>query len=343
MAPSYTRGKQTARQFKVLQLLQNSRFGTTTRELRDSVVEELGLDSLHEKSIKRDIEHWRQAGFPIQRLETANPERPWIWKLDKSDLNVPRLPISVLELLAFAASRELLYPLAGTPYWDGVQQLWQRMRENTSEEVLELLDKQRTGLIVRGAPPKDYANQEGMLSSLNRAVFEHRVTEIKYKSIRDKRAKKRVIEPHAIVLFNNNIYILAAESSDGERPIKTFKLDRIAGVELLDTRFKPRGDFDPEEFFDHSIGIFRTAKAQRFRVKISRERAAWAIESALHPKQKIEPQEDSGVIITIDQAYEEEVLPLILGLGEHAELLEPKPLREKLRAIGEAMVKQYQS
>lgn len=341
MAPSYTRGKQTARQFKVLQLLQASRFGMTTRELRDSVVEELGLDSLHEKSIKRDIEHWQQAGFPIQRLETANPERPWIWKLDKSDQHVPRLPISVLELLAFAASRELLYPLAGTPYWDGVQRLWQRMRENTSDEVLELLDKQRTGLIVRGAPPKDYARQEGILSSLNRAVFEHRVTEIKYRTVRDKRPRKRTIEPHAIVLFNNNIYILAAESDDGESIIKTFKLDRIAAVDLLDTRFKPHPDFDPEEFFDHSIGIFRTADPQRFRVRISPERAAWAIETALHPKQLLEPQADDSVIITIEQGYEEEVLPLVLSLGEHAELLEPKALRKKLRSIAEEMLRKY--
>lgn len=341
MAPSYTRGKQTARQFKVLQLLQGSRFGMTTRELRDQVVEELGLDSLHEKSIKRDIEHWRQAGFPIQRVETANPERPWIWKLDKSDQAVPRLPISVLELLAFAASRELLYPLAGTPYWDGVQRLWQRMRDNTSDEVLELLDKQRTGLIVRGAPPKDYARQEGMLSSLNRAVFEHRVTEIKYRTVRDKRPRKRTVEPHAIVLHNNNIYILAAEADDGASTIKTFKLDRIGGVELLDARFKPQPDFDPEEFFDHSIGIFRTADPQRFRVWVSAERAAWVIDAALHPKQQVELNDDDSLTITIDQGYEEEVLPQVLSLAEHAELLEPKALRQKLRTIAKELASRY--
>ena len=46
------RGKQTARQFKVLELLENSRFGLTTREIRDQVIESLGLSSLHEKNFK---------------------------------------------------------------------------------------------------------------------------------------------------------------------------------------------------------------------------------------------------------------------------------------------------
>ncbi|NIP86215.1 MAG: WYL domain-containing protein, partial [Planctomycetales bacterium] len=95
------------------------------------------------------VQHWQNLGYPIQQLETSNPERPKIWKLDRHNLKVPKLPVGVVELLAFSAARELLYPLAGTPYWDGIQRLWERMRETTSPDVLEHLDRQRAGLIVR--------------------------------------------------------------------------------------------------------------------------------------------------------------------------------------------------
>ena len=340
MALSYERGKQTARQFKVLQLLENSRFGRTTRELRDDVVEQLGLRSLHEKTIKRDIEHWRNLGFPIQQLETANPDRPKIWKLDRGNLKVPRMPISVVELLAFSAGRELLYPLAGTPYWEGIQQLWERMRDSTSEDVLEHLDRQRAGLIVRGPQPKDYARKEGMLSTLNRAVYEHREVEIKYKRLGEPRPRKRRIQPHAICLFENSIYVLAVDAEppdQPERPMKTFKLDRASSAELLDQRFSPRKDFDPQAYFDNSIGIFRNKKPKRFRIEVSAERADLAVESFSHPKKHVEVHEDGSVTIEIEAAYEEEILPRVLELSPYAELVAPKPSRKKLAEIARKM------
>ena len=341
MAPSYTRGKQTARQFKVLQLLEDSRFGKTTRELRDEVLQELGLRSLHEKTIRRDIQHWRNLGYPIQQLETSNAERPKIWKLDRSNLNVPKLPIGVIELLAFSAGRELLYPLAGTPYWDGIQRLWERMRESTSPDVLEHLDRQRAGLIVRGPIPKDYGGQEGMLSALNRAVFEHRVAAVRYKAVDQPRARRRRLQPHAVCLFHNSIYVLAADADEEDGPVKTYKLDRMKAVELLDQRFTPRKDFDPDAFFDNSIGIFRSSKPKNFRIRVASQRADLAAEKLLHPRQQVRPVEDGAVIIEIEGAYEEEVLPIVLSLGEHAEVLVPKSSRIKLAEIARKLARTY--
>lgn len=341
MAPSYARGKQTARQFKVLQQLEDSRFGKTTRELRDGVMEELGLRSLHEKTIRRDIQHWRNLGYPIQQVETSNPQRPKVWKLDRGSMKVPKLPISVIELLAFSAGRELLYPLAGTPYWDGIQRLWERMRESTSPDVIEHLDRQRTGLIVRGPMPKDYSKQEGMLSALNRAVFEHRVAEVRYKGLGQPRARKRRLQPHAVCLFHNSIYVLAADADEEDGPVKTYKLDRMNGVEVLDQRFTPRKDFDPDAFFDNSIGIFRSSKPTKFRIRIAAERADLAMDEFLHPRRKTDWAKDGSLIIEIEGAYEEEILPIVLSLGEHAEVIIPKSSRLKLAEVARKLARTY--
>jgi predicted DNA-binding transcriptional regulator YafY len=340
MAHSFARGKQTARQFKVLQLLENSRFGLSTRELRNVVVDELGLSSLHEKTIKRDIEHWCNLGYAIQQVELDNLERPKVWKLDRALMKAPKLPIGVVELLAFSAGRELLYPLAGTPYWDGIQRLWERMCETTSPEVLDHLRRQQTGLVVRGPVPKNYSKQEGMLSSLNRAVYEHRTAEVNYKGLGKQPRRKRRIDPHAICLFNNSIYILAADADKAESPMKTYKLDRISSVEILDQRFAPKREFDPQEYFDNSIGIFRNGRPQKFRIRVSAERADLAIES-LHPKQTVEHRADGSVTIEIEAAYEEEILPIVLSLGEHAEVLIPKSSRENLLSLAKDLVNRY--
>ncbi len=341
------RGKQTARQFKVLELLENSRYGLTLREIRDDVVDQLGLTSLHEKTIRRDITHWCHLGYPIEQHETANPDRSKIWQLDRSRRKVPRLPIGVVELLAFSAARELLYPLAGTPYWDGIQRLWERMRESTSPEILEHLDRQRTGLIVRGPAPRNYTRQEGMLSTLNRAIFEHRQVEIRYKGFGQSRFRLRTVAPHAVCLFDAHIYVLAADTSINvkkmptESIIKTFKLDRISSVRLLDHRFIPMKDFDPAAHFDNSIGIFRNAKPKKFRIQISAEKAELGAEILQHPKQQLSKQKDGSLLIEIPAAYEEEILPRVLSLGKHAEVLIPKSCRNKLAAIARQLAKRY--
>ena len=347
MAPSMQRGRQTARQFKVLELLENSRFGMTTREIRDEAIEALGLSSLHEKTIKRDLEHWRQLGYPIEQHETANPERPKIWILDKTRRKIPRLPIGVIELLAFSAGRELLYPLAGTPYWDGIQRLWERMRDSTSEEILSHLDRQRAGFIVRGPVASNYARKEGILSSLNRATFEHRITKIRYKGLGKDRSQNRMIAPHAICLFDGSIYILAADVTEDEGvdtpegPIKAFKLDRIGGINLLDRRFVPQKDFDPAAHFDNSIGIFRNEKPKRFRIRVAPKQAEFAAEILKHPKQRVREQKDGSILIEIEAAYEEEILPRVLSLGEHAEILLPKSCRRKMAQLARKLLSKY--
>ena len=56
---SVARNEQLIRQHKILQILERRRYGATLEDLRDSVVEELGLSSLHVRSIRRDLQNLR--------------------------------------------------------------------------------------------------------------------------------------------------------------------------------------------------------------------------------------------------------------------------------------------
>jgi predicted DNA-binding transcriptional regulator YafY len=203
--------------------------------------------------------------------------------------------------------------------------------------LLKELDQQRAGIIVRGGAAKDYTSKQGILSTLNRGVYEHRTVKLQYKSIGQPRPTKREIEPHALCLYDNSIYVLAPEAGTADGPIKTYKLDRISAAELQDSRFTPRTDFDPEKTFDHSIGIYNSGQPEKFRIRVGPERADWAVETMLHPKQRVEPNGDGSLIIEISAAYESEIIPRVLGLAGHAEVLEPAGCREKIGRIGKQL------
>ena len=119
--------------------------------------------------------------------------------------------------------------------------------------------------------------------------------------------------------------------------MKTFKLDRATSAELLDQRFAPRKDFDPQAYFDNSIGIFRNKKPARFRIHVDPERADLAVETFSHPKKRVEAHEDGSVTIDIEAAYEEEILPRVLELSPYAKLLRPTSSRKKLAEIARKM------
>lgn len=343
MSFSPERYKQVARACKVLEILQNSRFGKTTKELGDEVVQYMGLRSVSAKSIDRDIKFWQGYGFPLLSHKTNDPERRTVWKLDNSLIDLPKLQISVLELLAFAVGRELLLPLAGTPYWEGIQMLWTKMRESLPEPLWEHFQRLRPSLIVRGGIAKDYADKEGMLSALNRAIYQHRVVEIRYQSLGNEQSDQRLIEPHAIVLFGGSIYVVGTDAGSDGGQFKLFKLDRLSRAVPQSEHFKPRTDFDPDTLFKASIGIYRSGAPKRFRIRLASNAARWVVEEPLHPEQAVSHQDDGTVLVEIPSAHEEEIIPRVLSLGEHAEVLEPESARKAIGNAARRMALMYES
>ena len=59
------RNEQLIRQHRLLQILERYRFGRTLPELRDELVDELGLTSLHTRSVRRDLEALQAAGIDL--------------------------------------------------------------------------------------------------------------------------------------------------------------------------------------------------------------------------------------------------------------------------------------
>lgn len=341
MADSAERYKQLARALQLLDILSHARFGKTIRELRDEVVDSLGLTDLHAKSIERDLKNLQAAGFNLESHRTDDPKRPVVWKMATGRRAIPDVPISVMELLSFSAAMELLDPLVGTPFWQGLQMLWTKMRRGVPESVWEHFDRQRAGLFVRGSRSRDYAEKEGMLSALNRAIYQHRRIDAEYRPTPTAEAAVRRLEPHGVVLFAGALYVAATSPDDPERTIKTFKVDRVLRVTVLDERFEPRPDFDPARFFDDSIGIYRGKETEAFVVKIDRHCAAWVADAPFHPRQEVEALANGDLIVRIDRGYREEILTRVLSLGRYAEILEPVDCRDRMREIIDAMRLRY--
>lgn len=333
------RNEQLIRQHKILQILERVRFGKTIKELSDDICDELGLTSIHQRTIKRDLDALQAAGIDVDCHET---QRGKVWKLGPLAKKATRISFSASELIALSVGRQLMHPLAGTPFWSGIESFWKKIQEEIPDSVFTHYEKFRKTLRVLGVPAKSYEKQHGIIKTLNRGVLEHRIIEVKYASI-GKPPKVRKIEPYTLVLFQSSLYVIAAacEDENPETRTRSFKLDRFESAKLLDAWFKIPSDLDIDAFVGSSLGMFVRSKTQRFKIRISAAAARWVSEDPWHPDQKIKKRADGQIELSVEAAHDLEIIPRVLSMGANAEIVSPASARKSMARIVEEISDMY--
>ena len=334
------RNEQLIRQHRLLQILETAHFGRTLRELRDELVEQLGLHKISQRTVRRDLEALQAAGLDV----ASHPGKDrTVWKLGPGLRKLPKITSSVGELLALSVARDLLMPLTGTPYWQGIETLWHKLQEALPLPVWQHFEEYRTNLVVRGAAVKSYAGKDGILSTLNRAILQHRAVVLEYCSRGMTRAAPREIEPYAVAIYRGSLYLVAmACEVPPEEAVRHFKVDRIRKATALDRRFVPRPGFSLDEHFAHCVGIYRSGEPATMRIWFSSRVAAWVQEEPWHPRQEVDLREGGDLVLTLPSVYPDEILSKVLALGAEAEVMEPESCRKKIMAVLQALTAKYQ-
>ena len=335
-----SRNEQLVRQHKLLQLLEQTRIGRTLEELRGDMAEELGLSSLHLRTIKRDMEALLAAGFDI---ESQYLQRGKVWRLGPRSRKSHPIQASATELIALSIGRDLLYPLAGTPFWQAIESFWNKLKDELPESVWKHYEAYRQVLYVRGMPAKTYQRQHGILATIHRAILERRVVRIEYQPP-GRESQQREIEPYAVVFYQSSLYIVAAarELPPGHADrIRHLKLDRFLRATAQDYFFRRPADFDLEQHLGQGIGIFSGGKVRDFTIRISSRGARWVVEDPWHAEQRVEPQPGGELLLTVPAHHDLEIIPRVLALGSEAEVLAPASCRKAVAAIVQQLAERY--
>lgn len=335
------RNEQLIRQHKVMQLLESSRYGRTLEELRDELVKDLGLSNLHERTVRRDVDALQASGLDIQ-VETL--QRGKVYKLGRVERSLHKISLSATELIALSIGRDLLFPLIGTQYWQGIESFWTKVQEEVPEGVWDHYEKYRKTLHVVGAASKSYVKHEGMLRTINRGIVEHRVLEVEYAAV-GSAAKKRWLEPYGLAFYQNNIYLVAAaqEITDSHDRIRHWKLDRFRRVTALDQWFKLDPSVDLSEHLSRSMGIFSGDDPVPVHIRVSERASVWVSEEPWHPDQSLVAEADGSAVLTVLASHPRELMPKLLSLGADAEVISPESFRSAVAEVVEKMMQHYRA
>lgn len=154
------------------------------------------------------------------------------------------------------------------------------------------------------------------------------------------RAERDILfSPFLLKRYKQRWYMLGYKQKDGE--IRTYALDRIKELKILEEKFTLPEDFNPDDYFGNIIGI-TTSKAplHNVRLKTSPTQAKYFRALPLHSSQQEEIHDDYS-IFTFRLKLNYELVHEIMALGDGVKVLDPPELRIMVTEALKAALNQY--
>jgi len=324
------RGQPLIRQWNLLKTLQAHRFGIATDELAERL-------RIGKRQVQRDLKVLRQVGFPVEHEDRDFGKR--FWKLAPHFLEREGLVLSLTETVSLYLARQMLSPLAGTPFGNGVASAFEKIQTLLPHEALLHFGDLDETLLVKNLARPDYSGQEKEIGILNRAIAETRKVVVRYRSASKGRQWEAAFRPYGLVYFGTNLYVIGHLEPYGE--VRTLKVGRIRGVQLTDERFERPDDFSLEAYLDGSFGVFSPGRLQTIEVRFTGWAATNLREATWHPSQEIVKDTRAGVLARFRLTNTREFKRWLLGYGACAVVLKPKALRNEMREELRAACENY--
>ena len=255
------------------------------------------------------------------------------YEYEDPDFTITHLPLNDEGLDALNSALDILRQLQCFPQLASSIETISKLNEQISR---------RTGASV---PAMDMEHADGyrgerFIGMIYDAVRKHRTITIEYQSFKASRPDTLTVYPYLLKEYRNRWFLVGEKSTNRAPHVNIFALDRIHSVKFdHEHPFRKCAGFDPEHFFDDTIGVTCQIgdKPRHVVIDIDSTQAPYIESKPFHRSQKVEQRFDDGSIrISLKVVINSELVRLILGYGGHAEVIAPPELRAK---VAESVIK----
>lgn len=235
---------------------------------------------------------------------------------------VPSYPTAVAA--CFGSS---LWPLfEGSNYKEGIRVAFRDIVGRTKRRAV-FRDIDRKFWFLRRGGEVALLDRSPLLDEVIEAVLRHQVLSLEYTRFSGAAQHLR-LEPLSIVVHDHQLYVVGRDDRGGLHP---YRFSRIRSVDVLDDTFEYPGrtEYDPEQVFRDSFGIFLDMAVHDVELKLHKQWMTYAQSHRWHDSQKVEVAADH-VVVRMHVRVCPELEAWILGFGEEAEVLAPATLRAKI-------------
>jgi proteasome accessory factor B len=287
------------------------------------------------KTIHRDIEFMRdQLGLPLAYDRTAHG-----YYYTEAVTNFPTVQVSHGELVALLIAQKAVEQYRGTAFEKPLHSAFAKLAAGLQGESGIALHELTEAISFR---PQGLAVTElDAFQTLAETTLKQREVTFDYRSLKKGNLERRRVRPYHLGCMANQWYLIGFDCE--REAVRTFALARLEAVRETGISFeKPKG-FSVAEMFSGSFSAFQTGKVERVVLRLDGFAARLAAERKWHPSQELRADKDGSAELRLEVTVAPDLENWILSWGQHAEVLKPKSLREKIAGIAKSMAKQYKS
>lgn len=271
-------------------------------------------EEINAKTVERALKSLEKRGLIQRKEETVALNQ---------DILLPHLVLTTEEkhflLDSFGVGKAL------SPRRDGIASLEAKLKPYLTQPM------ESQGLVyVHGRTPVQDTRRAYYARLLEDAASERRYLRLLYRRQKVEPAQEIDVQPLGIIYYwaLDNWYLAAVDCAANGK-IKTYALERMLGVEVLEKRFEPPSEFELSTWYKKSWGVYR-GPLTLVKIRFYNDYAIWQrVKEELANRPTAYLLEDSGTLLLYDEvAGLPELAVWLRSFGPSAEVLEPLELRE---------------
>lgn len=299
--------KQLVRHLSILQRL-DTIVGVTIQELME-------LTQKDRRTIERDLQELKAAGFPLVAKEVHGRNR---WKFMEGFKEKLEVPFSISELLSLYLARNVLKDLQGTPFYQDLEQICGKIQMVLNENGIRYLDHIQSVFYSPNADSTVSDKSNEIIKILIQALLRRQTLKIYYSKGNGKE-KWFTIDPYLLSPYGG-LYLEAWVHT--EKTITTFMVNRIKEIEVTKLRYLPPDKNMLQDRLFHSFGFVRE-KPFDVKIRFDKSFASKLREWPIHPTQKLSKLKNKDILLTMQSGGWNEIISWVLAFGDKADVISP--------------------
>jgi predicted DNA-binding transcriptional regulator YafY len=249
---------------------------------------------------------------------------------------MPPLVLTPEEAVAVYLGASLVGEMWGQLYEDAARGALAKLDNVLPDEQRHEVAWARRTLLATGLHRADHAPLVPLLEKLRRATRERRRVHVIYRGRQQPEPIEREVDAYALVHRWGWWYVVGY--CHLRQAHRSFRVDRIVELALLDETFNVPDDFDVQAYLAAEP---HTQLTIRVRLRFVPEGALAALDDrALWDS--VEEQDDGSVVVTFGTPNLEAAARVALSYAPYAIVLEPDELRHKVRERARAVAESYE-